>query len=99
MGWVVLFKDIKDYDGPVAGTKRGSQRLFNGGVYEHSNAAHNLLSTMRVAVIRGGYEVEIWKQTDPKHNKIVNDSKGQRIVRAGDQVTKTETPVASAYAA
>ena len=33
MGWVVLFKDIKDYDGPVAGTKRGSQRLFNGGVY------------------------------------------------------------------
>ncbi|ODV87419.1 hypothetical protein CANARDRAFT_26819 [[Candida] arabinofermentans NRRL YB-2248] len=25
---------------------------FNGGVYAHSNAAHNLLSTMRVAVIR-----------------------------------------------
>lgn len=26
---------------------------FNGGVYAHSNAAHNLLATMRVAVIKG----------------------------------------------
>ena len=36
--------------------------LFNGGVYNHSNAAHNLLSSMRVGVIRGGGEVEIWRQ-------------------------------------
>ncbi|KAJ5725194.1 uncharacterized protein N7483_006551 [Penicillium malachiteum] len=36
--------------------------LFNGGVYNHSNAAHNLLSTMRVGVIRGGGEVEIWRR-------------------------------------
>jgi stearoyl-CoA desaturase (delta-9 desaturase) len=35
---------------------------FNGGVYEHSNAAHNLLSTMRVGVLRGGQEVEVWKK-------------------------------------
>lgn len=35
--------------------------LFNGGVYNHSNAAHNLLSSMRVGVIRGGGEVEIWR--------------------------------------
>jgi stearoyl-CoA desaturase (delta-9 desaturase) len=35
--------------------------IFNGGVYEHSNAAHNLLSTMRVGVLRGGQEVEVWK--------------------------------------
>lgn len=35
---------------------------FNGGVYQHSNAAHNLISTMRVAVIYGGGEVEIWKR-------------------------------------
>jgi stearoyl-CoA desaturase (delta-9 desaturase) len=43
--------------------------MFNGGVYEHSNAAHNLLGTMRVAVLRGGLEVEIWKRgadTDKK---------------------------------
>lgn len=30
---------------------------FMGGVYEHSNAAHNLLSMMRVSVISGGYEL------------------------------------------
>jgi stearoyl-CoA desaturase (delta-9 desaturase) len=35
--------------------------IFNGGVYNHTNAAHNLLSTMRIAVIRGGLEVESWK--------------------------------------
>lgn len=35
---------------------------FNGGVYDHSNAAHNRLATMRVGVLRGGCEVEIWKR-------------------------------------
>lgn len=35
--------------------------IFNGGVYMHTNAAHNLLSSMRVGVIRGGGEVEIWR--------------------------------------
>ncbi|KAG4300639.1 hypothetical protein PCK1_003068 [Pneumocystis canis] len=37
---------------------------FNGGVYDHSNAAHNLLSSMRVAIVRGGMEVEMWKQAN-----------------------------------
>ncbi|KAJ5711957.1 hypothetical protein N7488_006113 [Penicillium malachiteum] len=36
--------------------------FFNGGVYSHSNAAHNLLSGMRVGVIRGGGEVGIWRR-------------------------------------
>lgn len=36
--------------------------VFNGGVYEHSNAAHNLLAGMRVGVIYGGGEVEVWKR-------------------------------------
>ncbi|KAM3426700.1 hypothetical protein MY4824_009857 [Beauveria thailandica] len=40
---------------------RDATAVFNGGVYDHSNAAHNLLSMMRVGVIRGGGEVEIWK--------------------------------------
>jgi stearoyl-CoA desaturase (delta-9 desaturase) len=35
---------------------------FNGGMYDHSNGARNLLSTMRVAVCRGGGEVEAMKQ-------------------------------------
>lgn len=31
---------------------------FNGGVYDHSNAARNLMSKLRVGVIAGGGEVE-----------------------------------------
>ncbi|CAG8447429.1 10998_t:CDS:2 [Ambispora gerdemannii] len=31
---------------------------FNGGVYDHSNAARNLMSMLRVGVIAGGGEVE-----------------------------------------
>ncbi|CAB5375913.1 stearic acid desaturase [Rhizophagus irregularis] len=31
---------------------------FNGGVYDHSNAARNLMSNLRVGVIAGGGEVE-----------------------------------------
>ncbi|KAJ5523860.1 hypothetical protein N7494_010510 [Penicillium frequentans] len=47
--------------------------LFNGGVYSHSNAAHNLLSTMRVGVIRGGGEVEIWRQRNgDKHAALIS---------------------------
>lgn len=75
--------------------------IFNGGVYLHSNAAHNLLSTMRVGVLRGGCEVEIWKraQFENKDMTYVEDSTGQRIQRAGLQVTKIVQPVASADAA
>lgn len=45
-----------------SGIGKDATALFNGGVYAHSNAAHNLLSSMRVGVIRGGGEVEIWRQ-------------------------------------
>ena len=31
---------------------------FNGGVYDHSNAARNFMSNLRVGVIAGGGEVE-----------------------------------------
>ena len=40
--------------------------IFNGGVYNHTNAAHNLLSTMRISVLRGGVEVERWKRRQSK---------------------------------
>ena len=62
--------------------------LFNGGVYEHSNAAHNLLSTIRVGVLRGGQEVEVWKN--------------QRHERKGNimhQITRFERPNVAAVAA
>lgn len=35
---------------------------FNGGVYNHSNGARNLLSTMRCGVVEGGMEVESLKK-------------------------------------
>ncbi|ANB11534.1 stearoyl-CoA 9-desaturase [Sugiyamaella lignohabitans] len=64
--------------------------VFNGGVYNHSNAAHNLLATMRVAVIRGGCEVEVWKkaQSEKKDVNIIQSTSGDKIVRAGEQATR-----------
>lgn len=59
--------------------------IFNGGVYNHSNAAHNLLSTMRVGVLRGGGEVEIWKNarsaaTSQKSlYSLLGEEAGQRV--------------------
>lgn len=75
--------------------------VFNGGVYNHSNAAHNLLSTMRVGVLRGGCEVEIWKraQSENKDVAAVTDTTGQRIVRAGEQITRVTPPAHMASAA
>lgn len=35
---------------------------FFGGVYDHSNAAHNLLAMMRVGILEGGMEVEHLKR-------------------------------------
>ncbi|EKG10516.1 Cytochrome b5 [Macrophomina phaseolina MS6] len=67
--------------------------MFNGGVYDHSNAAHNLLSTMRAGVIRGGMEVELWKRQHKQDGaEYVKDSYGNRVVRADDQVTKMRSP-------
>jgi stearoyl-CoA desaturase (delta-9 desaturase) len=66
--------------------------LFNGGVYEHSNAAHNLLSTMRVGVLRGGQEVEVWK-------KPWVAMEGHGSAKILDQVTRIEKPVVAAVAA
>lgn len=65
--------------------------VFNGGVYRHSNAAHNMLSTMRVSVIRGGCEVEVWKQAqaEKKDVNIVSDTSGGKIQRAGEQATRS----------
>ena len=41
-----------------AGIGKDMTTAFNGGVYDHSNAARNLMSRFRVAVIAGGGEVE-----------------------------------------
>lgn len=96
---------IKNHPGGKAmissGIGKDATAMFNGGVYMHSNAAHNLLSTMRVGVIRGGCEVEIWKraQRENKDVQYVNDSTGTKIIRAGNQPTKIVEPAESAGAA
>lgn len=96
---------IKDHPGGKAMIQsqigKDATAAFNGGVYMHSNAAHNLLSTMRVGVIHGGMEVEIWKraQRENKDVQFDKDGQGQKIIRAGNQVTKIAEPVATAGAA
>jgi hypothetical protein len=84
-----------------SGIGKDATAMFNGGVYNHSNAAHNLLSTMRVGVIRGGMEVEIWKRAaqENKDTMIIKDGEGNKVIRAGAQVTKVAEPPASAGAA
>jgi stearoyl-CoA desaturase (delta-9 desaturase) len=44
-----------------SGIGKDGTALFNGGVYDHSDAARNFLSSMRLAKLRGGCEVEVWK--------------------------------------
>jgi len=95
---------IKDHPGGKAmissGIGKDATAMFNGGVYMHSNAAHNLLSTMRVGVIRGGCEVEIWKKSQQEaKGEVIRDASGDRIVRAGLQPTKVMQNVATAGAA
>ncbi|KAK9455025.1 hypothetical protein V1511DRAFT_499218 [Dipodascopsis uninucleata] len=84
-----------------SGIGKDATAVFNGGVYEHSNAAHNLLGTMRVGVIRGGSEVEIWKmaQHEKKDAIIASDSNNAPIIRAGNQASRVQAPVIGAGAA
>jgi stearoyl-CoA desaturase (delta-9 desaturase) len=70
--------------------------VFNGGVYEHSNAAHNLLSTMRVGILRGGQEVEVWKTGAERAGK---DGRSRGVDRAGEQATRVMPPTTAAVAA
>ncbi|KAK8167692.1 delta-9 fatty acid desaturas-like protein [Phyllosticta citrichinensis] len=96
---------IQDHPGGKAmirsGLGKDATAMFNGGVYDHSNAAHNLLSTMRIGVIRGGCEVEIWKRVnrENKDSAYIKDDYGNRIVRAGEQPTRISRPMVSAGAA
>ncbi|OAR00186.1 hypothetical protein LLEC1_07849 [Akanthomyces lecanii] len=60
---------IKEHPGGEAlissGVGKDATAVFHGGVYLHSNAASNLLDTMRVSVLHGGCEIEVLK-----HNRM-----------------------------
>ncbi|KAK4683539.1 stearoyl-CoA desaturase (Delta-9 desaturase), partial [Tremellales sp. Uapishka_1] len=58
---------------------------FFGGVYDHSNAAHNLLAMMRVGIIDGGMEVEALK-TRP----------AESVSSSADSSSAGSTPISSA---
>lgn len=70
--------------------------MFNGGVYAHSNAAHNLLATMRVGIIRGGMDVEIWKRVRTEPDGIRLEGAGTQITRAS--VSKVDERASSKLA-
>ncbi|CDK25457.1 unnamed protein product [Kuraishia capsulata CBS 1993] len=95
---------VRDHPGGVALIKKSEGRdasvAFNGGVYNHSNAAHNLLATMRIAKLVGSEKL-FWKQQQIENKEIPwkNDSEGVRIVRSGEQVTMSKTPSTTAEAA
>lgn len=79
------------------GVGKDATAMFNGGVYRHSNAAHNSLGSMRVAVILGGMEVEVWKQRQELHRRqreehpnlpfVATETKNDCFSRAGMQIT------------
>jgi stearoyl-CoA desaturase (delta-9 desaturase) len=65
---------------------------FFGGVYDHSNAAHNLLAMMRVGVLRGGLELESEKAIPPSQRLEV--MRGQAIAQLRAQAAKESIPQA-----
>jgi stearoyl-CoA desaturase (delta-9 desaturase) len=93
-----VIHDVADFVGDHPGGRsliksavgKDATGIFNGGVYEHSNAAHNLLATMRVGVLRGGQEVEVWKR-----QRVDMLGKGEIL----KQVTRMERLVDGAVAA
>ncbi|KAH9861930.1 hypothetical protein IAQ61_010131 [Plenodomus lingam] len=72
--------------------------LFNGGVYNHTNSAHNLLSTMRVGVLRGGQEVEIWKMGATANEHLLKSEKSF-VLPMGEHATRVAPPAVAATAA
>lgn len=92
----------KDHPGGVplmqASHGKDATAAFEGAVYAHSNAARNLLATMRIGAL-GGSESIYWKQQrrENKLKPLDSDSEGKRIVRS--QATKSNTHAGTAGAA
>lgn len=72
-----------------SGIGKDATAIFNGGVYNHSNAARNLLAKYRVGIIRGGGEVEIWKTRLAKRAEMIRDY-DYSIVAPADQKVHAE---------
>ncbi len=82
----------KDHPGGIelmyAANGRDATTAFNGAVYQHSNAARNLLGTLRIGVLSGSEDI-YWKQERIENKDVPLDSdlSGHAIVRSGSQAT------------
>lgn len=71
---------------------------FFGGVYDHSNAAHNLLGMMRVGILEAGMEVEHLKDgfesspinPDRKAEGELFTTEGERLPNAAERLQQTQ---------
>lgn len=62
--------------------------LFNGGVYNHSRIARNLLDDLRVGIVRGGMEVEIFTDEYIQDRKtIIMDDKVSKSIVEIDEIS------------
>ncbi|KAI8082603.1 delta-9 desaturase [Gilbertella persicaria] len=72
--WILLdgmIYDVEHFDHPggakylFAGIGKDMTKSFNGGIYNHSNGARNLLSSMRVGVIKDAIDLsKVYSRTD-----------------------------------
>lgn len=97
---------IHDHPGGVALVEasigKDATQAFNGAVYRHSNAARNLLSTMRVAIITdfsSSVEATNWDQRSISNLANRSNNDGQDVVRNRRHVTFTRRNFHAAGAA
>jgi stearoyl-CoA desaturase (delta-9 desaturase) len=77
--WVLLdgiMYDVENFDHPggakylFAGIGKDMTKSFNGGIYNHSNGARNLLSSMRIGVLKDAINVNcIYSKTEKSNEK------------------------------
>ncbi|CDO93199.1 unnamed protein product [Kluyveromyces dobzhanskii CBS 2104] len=71
---------------------KDATQAFNGAVYRHSNAARNLLATMRVAIIMdqsSNIQRSSWEQNSIANATRGNNADGQDVVRNRKHATLT----------
>lgn len=97
---------IYDHPGGVALVEtsigKDATQAFNGAVYSHSNAARNLLATMRVAVITdqtSTIQTTRWEQNSIADATRRNGMEGQEVGRTRKHVTFTRRNYYAAGAA
>ena len=63
---------------------------FFGGVYDHSNAAHNMLAMMRVGILDGGMEVEHLKKNRTRADSMESSASTPSLVSSVSSASSTD---------